>query len=136
MLGRIGCPDYRVVNAVKLTLNDAEVERKAGMIGFYSMTVRAFKLDLEDRCEDYGQVAYYNGSIDAAPHAFVLDDHHTFRTGMPVPVCSNTAAMVGLTRYGRHFRVVGDASVHHGLFDCGPSPVIAKGQDGGFGACC
>ena len=42
---------------------------------------RAFKLALEDRCEDYGQVAHYLGTIDDLPHAFDLDDHHHFETG-------------------------------------------------------
>jgi len=40
------------------------------------MTVRAFKLDLEDRCEDFeGRVL--QGTMAEQPHTFDLDDHHT-----------------------------------------------------------
>ena len=34
---------------------------KTGNIDFYSMTIRAFKLNLEDSCEDFGQVAFQIG---------------------------------------------------------------------------
>ena len=93
ILRDVGCVDYRVVSKRRIALSNPEIERKAGMVDFYSVTVRAFKLDLEDRCEDYGQVATYRGTAWAAPHRFVLDDHHTFVTGKPHPVCGNTAAM-------------------------------------------
>jgi hypothetical protein len=77
------------------------------------MTVRAFKLDgLEDCCEDYGQVATYLGTMPDSPTAFILDDHHRFIAGKPMLVCGNTAAMVGESRFGRHFRVDGDRTVH------------------------
>ena len=121
LMTAIGCPDYRVVANSKVALNDPAIERKAGMIGFYSLTVRAFKLDLEDRCEDYGQIAYYLGSVAESPHAFLLDDHHRLETGRPLAVCGNTADMLTRTRYARHFRVEGDRSSHYGLFDCGPA---------------
>jgi len=135
ILANAGCPDYRVVSNAVLTLDDPEVQTKAGMIDFYSMTVRAFKVKLEDICEDYGHVAYYNGTIPESPHAFVLDDHHTFRTGMPVPVCGNTANMLSQTRFAKHFRIVGDFSTHYGAFDC--APAAADGDsDSGSGSCC
>ena len=96
---------------------------RAGRHGrLLSRTVRAFKLDLEDRCEDYGQVATYLGTIEDAAHAFVLDDHHRFETGRPMLVCGNTAAMLAATRYAPHFRVDRrHATTHYGLFDCGPA---------------
>lgn len=90
------------------------------MVSFTSRTLRAFKLELEDRCEDYGQVATYLGTMEGQPHRFDLDDHHRFETGRPERVCGNTALMLSATRYGRHFRITGDQSVHYGLFDCGP----------------
>ncbi|WP_156302737.1 methyltransferase domain-containing protein [Methylogaea oryzae] len=132
LMAAIGCLDYRITHSARIALNDPEVEAKAGMIGFRSMTVRAFKLDLEDRCEDYGQVAYYLGSIPGHPHAFALDDHHLLKTGQPLLVCGNTAAMLRDTRYGGHFRVEGNMSTHYGLFDCGPP----AGGGESFGACC
>ena len=117
-----GCADARVVSSAPLALTHPEIERKAGFIGFSSKTIRAFKLDLEDRCEDFGQVAVYQGTLAEHPHAFDLDDHHHFETGKPMLVCGNTADMVSGTRYAGHFRVTGDKSRHHGLFDCGPGP--------------
>lgn len=135
ILREVGCLDYRVVSARKLSLDNPDIERKAGMIDFCSMTVRAFKLDLEDLCEDYGQVATYRGTIAESPHSFLLDDHHLFKTGQPMLVCGNTAAMVGETRYARHFKVLGDKSTHFGAFDCAPTPAATAGDVPG-GACC
>lgn len=134
LLAARGCRDFRIVSESPLALGNAVIERKIGMIKFTSRTVRAFKLELEDRCEDYGQVAYYQGTIPEAPHGFSLDDHHYFRTGMPHLVCSNTAAMLAGTRYARHFKVLGDTSTHFGLFDCAPAP--APGAPATAGACC
>lgn len=137
LLAQLGCHDYRVVATTPISLNDPEIERRAGMIGFHSLTIRAFKLELEDRCEDYGQVAYYLGTLPEHPHAFALDDHHRFETGRPMPVCGNTAAMLTQTRYAEHFRVVGDLSTHYGLFDCGSGGAgkISTGETLS-GACC
>ncbi|MBI4239166.1 MAG: methyltransferase domain-containing protein [Deltaproteobacteria bacterium] len=119
LMTAVGCLDHRVVTQRRLTVENPELERQLGAISFYSVTVRAFKLNLEDRCEDYGQVGYYLGTIPQCPHAFPLDDRHLFEKGRPVLVCSNTAAMLTQTRYAPHFRVEGDLSTHYGLFDCG-----------------
>jgi len=137
LLARVGCPDYRIVSNSKLALTDPAIERKTGMIGFHSLTVRAFKLDLEDRCEDYGQVAYYLGTVPEHSHRFMLDDHHVFETGRPQPVCGNTAAMLGRTRYAPHFNVIGDTRVHYGLFDCGPESAVGpENSSVPGGSCC
>jgi SAM-dependent methyltransferase len=138
MLRAVGCVDYRVVSKRRLSLDNPEIEKKAGMIDFYSVTVRAFKLDLEDICEDYGQVATYLGTIAESPHRFKLDDHHLFQTGVPARVCGNTADMVQSTRYGKHFRVLGEKSTHFGPFDCGPLAFSAPstGDASPSGACC
>lgn len=133
MLRNISCFDYRIVTKGAIALNDVEVQRKAGMIDFCSMTVRTFKCDFEDICEDYGHVAYYKGTITDSPHAFVLDDHHVFKKGQPVPVCGNTAKMLSETHYGKHFRVEGDFSTHYGAFDCLPELEQGDVQAGG---CC
>ncbi|MGE3680222.1 MAG: methyltransferase domain-containing protein [Bdellovibrionales bacterium] len=136
MLFRLGCQDYRLTSRSRISLQNAEIERKAGMIDFYSMTIRAFKLELEDRCEDYGQVVAYLGTIPEFPHAFNLDDHHIFEKGKSVPVCSNTAAMLSQTRYAPHFKIIGDESIHYGLFDCGPTDATSESKDSSFGSCC
>lgn len=134
LLARQGWPDYRVVSKRAIALGNAAIETQAGMIDFHSITVRAFKLpSLEDLCEDYGQTATYLGTIPGHPHRFALDDHHTFIAGKPMLVCGNTAAMVGETRFGRHFRVSGDRQVHYGAFDCAPA-ATKDGNSGG--ACC
>jgi hypothetical protein len=109
------------------------------MIDFHSITVRALKLDLEDLCEDYGQVATYRGTIPDWPHYFDLDDHHRFFTGKPMLVCGNTASMVKNTRYGAHFTVQGDQSVHYGPFDCRPGvgkSVADSGSPASGCSCC
>ena len=130
-----GCRDARVVSSSPLTLNNPVIERQAGFIGFSSRTIRAFKLDLEDRCEDFGQVAHYLGTLRESPHRFMLDDHHLFKTSQPMLVCGNTADMISKSRYAKHFRVTGDKSRHHGLFDCGP---VGGAQNAApvSGACC
>lgn len=119
IMADLGCPDYRIVQKRKIDISDPILAKKAGPIEFYSMTIRAFKLnDLEDRCEDFGQVAYYQGTIDGCPNAFILDDHHTFIMDKPTLVCGNTASMLINTRYGKHFKIVGNKSRHFGLFPC------------------
>lgn len=128
LLQRMGCADYRVVSSAPLDIHNPDVEARIGMISFTSETVRAFKLDMEDRCENYGQIARYLGTLPQSPHSFKLDDHHLFRTGLPMPVCGNTAAMLAGTRYAQHFQVDGDRSTHFGLFDCAPTPAASTGD--------
>ncbi len=136
-LFRAGFADYRVLSRSRIEITDADLSAKVGMIDFSSLTIRAFKLEsLEDRCEDYGQVAIYRGTIAESPHAFVLDDHHTFITGKPMLVCGNTAAMVEETRFGRHFLVHGDRSTHYGEFACAPATEKLQAGGGVGGACC
>lgn len=134
MLRTIGCLDYRMMSKGRIALNDPAIEQKAGMIDFYSITVRAFKCDLEDICEDFGHVVTYKGSIPEAPHAFRLDDHHLFRTGMPERVCGNTWKMLMETRFAKHFASTGDFSTHYGAFDCAPS--AGTESNAPVGACC
>lgn len=134
LLRSLGCQDYRVVSHRPIGLNNQEIAAKVGMINFNSITVRAFKLScLEDLCEDFGQTASYNGTIPGYPHHFTLDDHHTFFTGKPMLVCGNSASMVQETRFGRHFAVSGDRSIHFGAFPCGTSPEASSCSGG---SCC
>jgi len=107
-------------------------------ITLWSLTVRAFKFakrPLDRRCEDYGQVATYRGTIDASPARFVFDDHHVFEAGKPTAVCRNTARMLGETRLGRHFDVTSEVR-HFGLFACGPAATAPAGAPPSGGACC
>jgi ubiquinone/menaquinone biosynthesis C-methylase UbiE len=137
VMREVGCLDYRVTAKHKIKIGNPKIEVRAGMVDFYSMTVRAFKLGtLEDICEDYGQVAVYSGTIPGYPHSFELDDHHRFITGKPMLVCGNTASMLEETRYGKHFKVSGDRSVHYGPFDCAPAHEKRDSGDESGGACC
>ncbi|RME36240.1 MAG: methyltransferase domain-containing protein [Planctomycetota bacterium] len=136
LIGSFGIPDVRVVASREVRVDNPELARRVGAVRFRSMTVRVFKLDdLEDRCEDYGQVAYYRGTMPFEPHRFVLDDHHVFETDRPVPVCGNTASMLTRTRFASHFRVDGDRRKHFGLFPCGTKEAADGGCDPGT-ACC
>ncbi len=126
LLQRIGCADHRTLSSAPVCIANEDIERRIGMVGFRSLTIRAFKLEeLEDRCEDYGQIACYLGGIPEYPHHFDLDDHHRFLLGKPTPVCGNTAAMLSLTRLAAHFRVEGDRSTHFGPFTCSSPPSTA-----------
>jgi SAM-dependent methyltransferase len=135
ILARHGCLDGRFVSKSPLTVTSDSVAARVGSARFYSATVRAFKLPLEDRCEDFGQVARYLGTIAEHPHEFALDDHHLFVAGKPMLVCGNTADMITATRYARHFTVDGDKSRHFGLFDCSPAASTGAAPATGAGCC-
>lgn len=137
LMSDVGCRDFRVLSNTAIALQNADIEERIGFVNFRSVTFRAFKLPLEDRCEDYGQAACYLGTIPGHAHSFTLDDHHTFYTNKPMLVCGNTADMLSETAYGSHFRVIGDKSTHFGLFDCGPAPVAAASlSNGSTSFCC
>lgn len=125
-----GFADPRIVSRV-------EVQRDVlgEPIVFQSLTVRGFKFSdpLDRRCEDYGQIAIYKGSLPDQAARFVLDDHHVFEAHRPSPVCRNTARMLGETRLGRHFEVSAPVK-HFGLFACGPVTASAKAD--AAGGCC
>ena len=118
LLRDIGCNDYRNISRQPVPLRKPGAANKVGLAGFTYRVVRTFKLPLEDICEDYGQVAVYKGTMPGFPDAFPLDDHHLFIKDKPMLVCGNSGAMVEETRFGRHFIVTGDKSVHYGPFDC------------------
>lgn len=128
-LREAGFLDPRVV-----TRRVVRSEAKGLPITFSSLVVRAFKLTdppLDRRCEDYGQVATYRGSIGSSPARYAFDDHHLFEAHRPTLVCRNTARMLGTTRLARHFHVTAPGT-HFGLFACDPKP---PGAPNG-GACC
>lgn len=134
VMHELGCPDVRVVKQNPIELEDTEIDAKIGMVNFRSVTIRAFKIPLEDRCEDFGQLAIYKGTISEHPHAFDLDDHHHFETSKPLRVCGNTFDMLASSRYVEHFDFFGDKTTHFGLFDCAPpnsSSLLESGT-----ACC
>ena len=138
MMAKVGWADFRYTAIRELALDDEEVDRLLGFATFSSRTIRAFKLDdLEDICEDYGQVAWYNGGIPGYPHFFDLDDHHRFFTNKPMLVCGNTASMLSNSRFKKAFQVMGDRKTHYGAFaGCGSDSVSDSGEEAGSGPCC
>jgi hypothetical protein len=139
---QVGFRDVRELSRKPIQVFDPELIRKVGNVQYVSVTYRLFKLkDLDDRCEDYGQVAVYNGALAGSPNGYQLDNHHFFETNRPVLVCGNTAAMLQDTWLGKYFTVTGNRSVHYGAFDCSPkggscppAAIVSSGCDGG--ACC
>ncbi len=121
LLTNLGVADARSCARNPISFTDREIAAKIGFAHFESITWRLFKLELDDRCEDYGQVATYRGSLPHHPHYFALDDHHCFETDRPLGICGNTADMLTRTRYAPHFEVRGDRSRHFGLFACAPA---------------
>lgn len=134
---KTGFNDPRIYACSKINILDQETIDKIGFANFNSITYRLFKLEeLEDACEDYGQVATYKGTIKESLHHFMLDNHHIFESGKPLLVCSNTASMLTDTRLSKHFKISGDLSIHYGLFaGCGESP-IDDSTDKPVGGCC
>ena len=138
LMTAVGWADFRYTTVREFALNNENMKRKIGFANFSSRTVRAFKLDdLEDICEDYGQVAFYNGRIPGNPHYFDLDDHHRFFTNQPMLVCGNSASMVSNTRFGKVFKVT-ERTGHFGKFGaCGnPAPETAERQSSCEPGCC
>ena len=133
MLARVGCHDARVMTSRPLSIDNPALEAQVGAITFSSTTIRAFQLDLEDREEDYGQVATYLGTITEMPDRFELDERHVLQAGQAVPVSGNSSAILRGTRYAPHFRVEGATSTHHGPF--GRATVPAPGAPAAS-ACC
>lgn len=116
---KTGFLDPRVVSQDVITIENEALSKRVGTARFFSVTLRLFKLsELETRCEDYGQVAVYKGTIPHIGPLFILDDHHLFEANRPERVCGNTAAMLSSTRYGEHFTLIGNRDVHYGEFIC------------------
>ncbi|HET8940368.1 MAG TPA: methyltransferase domain-containing protein [Rudaea sp.] len=129
LLANLGVNDARICARSPIALTDAAIHQRIGFAGFESITWRAFKLDLEDRCEDYGQTATYLGTLDHHPQTFELDQHHRLKSGSALRVCGNTADILSTTRYARHFLIGGDKRTHRGLLDCAATPVRACAQN-------
>jgi SAM-dependent methyltransferase len=119
----LGVSDFRKIKSFEITIENEDLRNKLGLIRFDSKTIRAFKIDLEDQCEDYGQVATYLGGCEYSENAFSLDDHHLFELERPVLVCGNTADMILKSRFAKYFKIEGEKTKHFGLFDCSEGTV-------------
>lgn len=116
----VGFADLRVLTCAPIEVHDSELHALVRDVQFYSLTVRAFKIEeLEDRRESYGQYAVYNPSGGSG---FKLDVDYNFVQGVPLPVDGNTAAILQKSRFSKAFSVT-KAGPHQGLF----SPEIEGG---------
>jgi ubiquinone/menaquinone biosynthesis C-methylase UbiE len=92
---------------------------------FYSVTVRGFKFEKKAGCRYIGQYAVYLG-----PMKSVTDEEgHLFPRGVPVEVCTDTAAKLSASPYAASFAVL-DGPV---------STAVVGGEDaccGADGTCC
>lgn len=133
MAKAVGFADPRIVSSDPITIQNDEIIGKVGAARFDSVTLRLLKLpELEPQCEDFGQIATYKGTIYNHESLFRLDSHHLFEAGRPERICGNTADMLRESRLAPHFDVVGDKSVHYGVFDC--SETMAQAQYKGQGS--
>jgi len=136
----VGFADPRELARAPVEVSNPELRDVVGNARFSSITYRLFKLPagrLESRCEDYGQVATYLGTLPGDRHAYRLDDHHVLESLRPQLVCGNTAAMLAETWLKPHFKVDGDRSRHFGLFACwGAVAASSRAVSGGAAAAC
>lgn len=137
MMTAAGFEDFRIVDSRILTIDNPAIEKRLEGITFYSRTIRAFKTPhIEDRCEDYGQVAVYLGGIEESETFYTLDQGHVFEKGRPMLVCGNTASMLEDTRLKKHFTILGNREQHFGLFpDCGVIKQESSEEVSGMGCC-
>eukprot|EP01126_Amoeba_proteus_P045089 TRINITY_DN5035_c0_g1_i9.p1 TRINITY_DN5035_c0_g1~~TRINITY_DN5035_c0_g1_i9.p1 ORF type:complete len:201 (+),score=42.75 TRINITY_DN5035_c0_g1_i9:449-1051(+) len=103
MMNRAGFLDVRKISVEDVTDVFSPTSHFENYDCRYNLcTIRAFKISsLEDRPEDFDQVAIYTGS---SSH-FLLDDDYSFDVGCPVSVCGNTADILRRSRYNRDFKV-------------------------------
>ena len=93
---------------------------------FYSVTVRGFKFEKKAGCRSIGQYAVYLG-----PMKSVTDEEgHLFPRGMPVEVCTDTAAKLAAPPFASSFAVLDGAASTAGF------ETTDAGCCGADGNCC
>ena len=117
ILAKHGINAFYDVETSELHVGDFQIATKLGCIGFASHTVRAIKCDLEDREENYGQVATYLGTMPENKRYFDLTDQVRLIKGKPVAISGNMAAMLSASRYAPHFEITGTRTHHVGAYD-------------------
>ncbi|CAI2372075.1 unnamed protein product [Moneuplotes crassus] len=107
----IGFRDIRICSLRKIKIKGS-YDLKAN---YYSITVRAFKIStLEERCEDYGNLATYNGKMTDFAEKFEFDKNYTFIKDEPLSICQNTAETLKKSRFSEFFTITEDEE-HQGL---------------------
>ncbi|KAI0564150.1 A Chain A Arsm Arsenic(Iii) S-Adenosylmethionine Methyltransferase With Sam [Gracilaria domingensis] len=112
IMSQVGFPDVRVVSAAPIDLRDPELRKLVPDVTFYSLTIRAFKIEaLEATREDYGQSA----TFVSCGGGLKFDIDNDFRKGAQTPIDANTAAILQQSRYKRLFTVT-ERTEHRGSF--------------------
>ena len=113
----VGFADVRIIERAPIQVEDQRVAQLANNAQFSSVTVRAFKIDLEIGQENYGHRATYLGSIPFYSDMFVLDEHNQFASGQTTPVSRNTSKILQSSRYGKFFCLNVSSQQHLGKFE-------------------
>lgn len=130
---KVGFKSYYVTKKSKVTIDNSTVELQVGPINFYSITIRAFKIpEIEDRCEDYGEEAFYLGTVEGMPDEFRMDSTHLFKRGEPVRICKNFSLIFKKSRFAPHFEV-SEEQEHRGILDM---PGVCDTATCAPGKCC
>lgn len=106
-----GFSDIRIVSTDPVAVNNERLKALVKDASFYSLTVRAFKVDLENSREDYGHKATYSGE-----GSFKLDLDLTFENGQAIAVDKNTSMVLSKSRFANVFKIEGDGETHYGEF--------------------
>lgn len=119
IMGKVGFNYYYTVSRTPITINNKQIETQVGEIKFFSITIKAYKIpELEDRCEDYGDEAIYQGTLGSGlENKFSFDCSHIFNTGEKIRVCRNfSLVLTKCPLYASHF-VIKMGACHKGLFE-------------------
>lgn len=138
LMQKVGWLDFRYTAKQDAPIGNGRIEKLVGNIRFVSATVRAFKLPdlLEDACEEYGQIAIYQGGIPEHEDRFFLDLDHSFDKGLPQKLCGNSCAMLEHSRFSPYFQIIGDRCQHFGHFNCQQSGKEAEASSAQAGSSC
>ncbi len=116
LMRSVGFESFAVVVDDEIHVADLNLVTAVGFTGFRSRTIRAIKAEgLEDREENYGQVATYLGTIPEMPRYFDLTEDIRLIKGRPVALSGNLATMLQQSRYGKSFTIT-DPKAHRGPF--------------------
>lgn len=117
LMQQTGWKDFVTCTTNDIHVDDFSLQTKLGFVSFSSRTIRAIKAaNLEDKEENYGQQATYNGGMAEMPRYFDFSDECRFIKNKPQVVSGNIATMLEQSRYGDYFEIT-PAVEHRGLFD-------------------
>ncbi|KAJ8414631.1 hypothetical protein AAFF_G00038330 [Aldrovandia affinis] len=101
MVQEVGFSTPRLVTASHIVVHNSELQRKAGDIRYASGTYRFFKLPKNS--VEVDAVVTYKGTVPDHSDQLDLDDSHSFKRDVPVPVDAETAAVLRCSRFSSDF---------------------------------